>query len=62
MTNTPLQDLFKGIHSDRWIGALRAVPADIAVTLPDHQLEALVRSIDAYTAAQVDRAISEQSA
>ena len=42
------QALFKGMHSDAWIACLRAIPADIAVTLPEHQLEALVRSINAF--------------
>jgi hypothetical protein len=42
------QELFAGLHSDRWTGALRAIPSDIAVTLPEHQLAALVRSIDDY--------------
>ena len=42
------QDLFKGLHSNNWTGALRAIPADIALVLPEHQLVALVRSIDAY--------------
>lgn len=42
------QDLFKGIHSDRWTGALRAIPADIAVTMPETQLAALVASIDKF--------------
>lgn len=40
-----LQDRFKGIHSTKYTAALRAIPTDIAITLPDHQLDALVVSI-----------------
>lgn len=53
------QDLFKGMHSNNWTNALRAIPGDIAVTLPDHQFEALVRSIDAYAVSVAERVRKE---
>lgn len=35
-----------GMHSDNVKGALRAIPSDIALGLPDHALDDLIRAID----------------
>lgn len=40
-----LQDRFPGIHSDLYTRALRAIPGDVILILPDHQLDALVKGI-----------------
>lgn len=34
------------MHSDNVKGALRAIPSDIALGLPDHALDDLIRAID----------------
>ena len=41
----PLQDRFPGMHSDQYTRALRAIPGDVLLTLPDHQIDALVKQI-----------------
>lgn len=49
-----LQDRFKGVHSDVYTAALRAIPGDILLTLPDHQVDALVTGIIAAMNKAVD--------